>query len=307
MTELFKPILINNITTTYEISSLGYVRNIKTGTILAPVITNCGYYRVGLYYRDSTGEVRHKHMSVHRLVAVAFIPNPDNLPEVNHRDGIKSHNYIDNLEWVTSSENDYHAYATGLKCKKYGDTSHLHKYTRDRVELACKLMDSGKYTSVEIEGITGISNAMLKRIYKRKSWCNISEKYHVENCKLVDSRNDGSRYTMKQMKKVFKLLSENRLSIYDISDETGVRVSTIRNVVSHRSGLHQYEYLYDVYDVNNYTGRKQVCHPLTDEIRTQIAFLVSIGKLVDDICKIIHDEHMCNEEYVRDYMRRNFK
>lgn len=72
-------------------------------------IDNIGYYRVCLYKDNKL-----KNARVHRLVAQTFIPNPDNLREVNHKDGNKLNNNIDNLEWVTSSENNKHAWNTGL-------------------------------------------------------------------------------------------------------------------------------------------------------------------------------------------------
>lgn len=68
-----------------------------------------GYLKVNLY-KDGKGSSKR----IHRLVAEAFIPNPDNKPDVNHKDGNKHNNNVENLEWVTKSENMIHAYETGL-------------------------------------------------------------------------------------------------------------------------------------------------------------------------------------------------
>ena len=59
-----------------------------------------------------------KNVAVHRLVAMAFIPNPDNLPIVNHIDGTKCHNNVENLEWVSQKDNIAHAKLLGLKQQK---------------------------------------------------------------------------------------------------------------------------------------------------------------------------------------------
>ena len=83
----------------YQISNFGRIKNkIK---ILSPQINNCGYLRIIL---------KNKHYSIHRLVALAFLPNPENKPQVNHIDGNKTNNYVTNLEWVTASENQKHNY-----------------------------------------------------------------------------------------------------------------------------------------------------------------------------------------------------
>ena len=76
-----------------------------------------GYGYVTLCYRRKT-----KHYSIHSLVAKAFIENPDNKPEVNHIDGNKHNNYVENLEWVTRAENMYHAKYAGLIKPCIGET-----------------------------------------------------------------------------------------------------------------------------------------------------------------------------------------
>lgn len=96
----------------YEITRDGKVINKHTGHTLAPQPNGKGYLRV------SIGK---KLMFVHRLVAEKYIPNPENKPQVNHKDGNKLNNCVDNLEWVTNQENRNHAVdndlqVTGERC-----------------------------------------------------------------------------------------------------------------------------------------------------------------------------------------------
>lgn len=93
--------------THYQISSLGRIKNILNGRIKIPFDKNrTDYIRAILF----DGKGVKKRYFVHRLVAEAFIPNPDNKLQVNHIDGNKANNCVDNLEWVTGSENMQHAY-----------------------------------------------------------------------------------------------------------------------------------------------------------------------------------------------------
>lgn len=85
---------------TYQVSSLGRVRNKNTHRILTHGLNKNGYHRVNLYNESGM-----KSKFVHRLVAEAFIPNTDNKPEVNHIDEDKNNNSVDNLNWMTRSEN----------------------------------------------------------------------------------------------------------------------------------------------------------------------------------------------------------
>ena len=84
----------------YEISTWGRVFNTDTGKFLIPEVHDKGYLRVGLRKNK-----QRRHFKIHRLVAMAFIPNPDGKPHVNHIDGNNQNNSITNLEWVTDAEN----------------------------------------------------------------------------------------------------------------------------------------------------------------------------------------------------------
>jgi hypothetical protein len=103
----------------YQVSNLGNVKSLnykqsgKEG-MLTQVGTANGYCGVNL--RDSRS---HKHLvNVHRLVGAAFVPNPQNKPQINHINGNKRDNRAENLEWCTASENQYHSVGVGLRQTK---------------------------------------------------------------------------------------------------------------------------------------------------------------------------------------------
>lgn len=108
--EVWKRINIEDVTH-YEVSNMGEMRSLVWGKYLRQCVfvEREGYLRVNI----SKGQFK-KRKTVHRLVAEAFIPNPEGLPEVNHINGDKKDNRVSNLEWCTKSQNAIHAYKTGL-------------------------------------------------------------------------------------------------------------------------------------------------------------------------------------------------
>lgn len=109
----------------YEVSNVGRVRSLdrvtphntsangqtRTGRVLSPRLNRSGYPTIGL----RSGKLVRNFFSVHRLVAVAFVPNPDGKPQVNHIDNDRANNRWDNLEWTTQTENLAHMTAQGRR------------------------------------------------------------------------------------------------------------------------------------------------------------------------------------------------
>lgn len=130
----------------YSASSDGRVFSLnyrKMGIVheLAQATHPEGYKRVKAWHVNRTSPY-----PVHRLVAMAFIPNPDNLPQVNHIDGDKGNNHVSNLEWVTNSGNQKHAFRTGLHKCHVGEGHPGHKLTESQViSIRKELSEVPKY------------------------------------------------------------------------------------------------------------------------------------------------------------------
>lgn len=146
----------------YQISNLGRVKSLHSRYKTVDIIkqeTVFGYKMVRLY-KDKTK----KAFRVHRLVAMAFIPNPQNKPQVNHKDGNKANNHVSNLEWCTQSENMKHAYLHGLQKP---DTSKANEAKRilspDQVEEVKALLDSGLSTR-KTAALYGIGKSLAWKI-----------------------------------------------------------------------------------------------------------------------------------------------
>lgn len=181
--EIWVPLVYEGVRTgMYEISNKGRIYSIKSDTILTPIKKHNGYYRVNL---SSEKKGKQKEYSIHRLVAIHFIPLPEgytsyNELQVNHKKGDKSKNTVKDLEWVTGSENIKHSINMGLQKIKYGDESNNHKYDSRLVHKICFYLQSG-YKPKEILRILELDKSYLNlidRVKRRRHWGEISDNYY---------------------------------------------------------------------------------------------------------------------------------
>jgi len=156
----------------YQISNFGRVKSLKPGK----------YYGGMLKGFTSTIEYLHlkltldgisKDYLIHRLVASAFIPNPNNYPEVNHKDCNKLNNRVENLEWVTPKQNSQYAYDSGKKVPISGEKSGSNKVTNEQVLQIRKLLSEGNLTQRQIGKLFGLKDTAISAIKRRQTWKHI--------------------------------------------------------------------------------------------------------------------------------------
>lgn len=231
-----KTIIINKKETDYQINELGEIYSNKTNKILTGTIYNTGYRMVRL----STAEGK-KGYAVHRLVAEAFIPNPNNLPVVNHKDGNKLNNAVENLEWVNQSQNRLHAIvndiskrATGKRkiisldelkkqgeeWKQYKDTNYLvskhgHVYNKKTNILLKDTPNQSGYIRYTLR-INNKNYTKQAHILVIETWTDLNlenkvvnhkdgnkENNYLDNLEVIDKR-DNALHACYQLKKLVK-------------------------------------------------------------------------------------------------------
>jgi len=136
----------------------GRIWNKKDNIILKQSINNKGYLFVNLSKKAIFHVLR-----VHKLVLNAFVPNPENKPQCNHKDGIKINNYATNLEWVTNSENQIHAVRLGIRGTKL--------CVRDVVEIK---KSKNNITKLELSQKYKVSISLIEKIYRNEIWNHVN-------------------------------------------------------------------------------------------------------------------------------------
>ena len=137
----------------YRVSNFGRIWSCRFGREISPAKSTDGYYQIRFYVNKSK-----KLFSVHRLVAMHFIPNPENKAQVNHKDGNVENNRVDNLEWATQSENLRHA-ALSLR-KPLGG--------RYAIRVRCVETNSVYQSIGEAARETGLSKGHIAKVLKKE-------------------------------------------------------------------------------------------------------------------------------------------
>jgi len=148
----------------YKVTRCGQVIGARLGRPLKPTKIHNGYLRLGLKIDDG----RYLSYLVHRLVAIVYIENPENKPEVNHKNGDKLDNRVENLEWVSRSENQKHAFATGLNSISGCRNPRNILTDSEVVEIYNSLLEGAR--SIDIAREKGVSKSAIDSIKYRKNW-----------------------------------------------------------------------------------------------------------------------------------------
>lgn len=160
------------ITTNGEVISKARTKPI----VLKPGLKKNGYLQVSLVQKN--GKI--KYISIHRLVALAFIENPNNLEQVNHKDGDKQNNRISNLEWVSSKNNILHSWGNNLSRARKGANSNLASISEEKAIEVVELLRTRKYSDKDIELMTGCnSKTIVSRIRRKETWTHLTKEDEV--------------------------------------------------------------------------------------------------------------------------------
>lgn len=172
----------------YQVSNLGQVKRFKTGKILKGAFDQDGYLKVSLYVNGKS-----KDYFIHRLVCLAFLPNPEDKPQVNHLNGMKTDNRVENLEWATHSENTQHAWRIGLIDRN--KFSELHKKENLSEETLRKMSEAKKGKPLSEEHKKKVSEALKGRQFSEETRRKIGE------AKKGKPRPDLSEYNRRRRRK----------------------------------------------------------------------------------------------------------
>jgi hypothetical protein len=160
----------------YSISNCGDILSKRTDKAMKQFVDNRGYYRCTL-----SDSVKPRTLLVHRLVAKTFIENPDNLYTVNHINGIKTDNRVENLEWMSLEDNVRHAYEVGLTSSKGSNNNNSKFLEKDILEIR-RLFETEGLSNSQISTLFSVDSSTIRRITSYRAWSHLSRAKSNELC-----------------------------------------------------------------------------------------------------------------------------
>ncbi len=159
----------------YKISNKGNIKSLSRfhvpkDRILTGFKSNNGYVCIEL-----SKEGFSSRFYVHRIMAIAFLPNPYNKPNINHKDGVRNNNNLDNIEWCTQKENIQHAHRTGLARVGIGEKQAHSKLKTNNINKIRSMYRTGAYTMKEIGDIYKVSYQSISDVVNFRTWKHIIE------------------------------------------------------------------------------------------------------------------------------------
>lgn len=155
---------IKNYEGLYSVTKEGKIFGNKRNKFLRQRTNRAGYLVVNLSKNNIL-----KTLAVHRITAQTFLDNPENKRTVNHKNGNKSNNNINNLEWCTDSENQKHSYRTGLN-KSIGENHFRSNLTEKEVLEIRRLLKETKITQMKLSKMFNVATGTVSNIKTRKTW-----------------------------------------------------------------------------------------------------------------------------------------
>lgn len=222
---------IDGVETNYYVTIDGKVFNRTTGHELTPKVTEDGYLQIKLFV-----DGKRVYKMAHDLVAMEYIPNPNNYPQVNHKDGVHTHNHASNLEWCTAKYNVQHSVFHRLRKNI--------KLSNEELFRLCILMESGEYTQNQLAAMFDVPRHIITSIKNKQSWVSYSDMFNVGNCKVEWNLTPDEKVVA-----ICEMIMENELMLDEIAELVGVSHGVVCDIYHKKN----FKSIVNRYDFSNYT------------------------------------------------------
>lgn len=220
----------------YYVSNFGRIWSVSKNNFKKLRKNKYGYMITDLYNKN----INYTFI-IHRLVAEYFVPNPENKPEVNHKDGNKENNRADNLEWVTRKENIQHAIVNKLINNK-GENNKQSILTEKDVKEIIYLLKHTSLTQLEIAERFNVSFQTISEIKLQKTWKYLNlDTMQIKKKTAKGERNGRCKIAEETARNIIRDIQNNKLKLTEIAKKYNVTYDTVQNIKRKKSWKHLYD------------------------------------------------------------------